>query len=306
MNPHEKILVTGGSGMVGRNLQAHLPNAKYTSSKEFDLTRQNDVQLLMGFFKFHRVVHGAAMVGGLEHNMNYQYEYFWKNNLMNTFMLEQCRAMEVKHLTAILSTCIYPSVAKSYPMTEEMMQEGAPSWSNYGYAIAKRAMASGIECLNRQYGMKYNYIIPCNLYGKFDKTGGNSHYVAALIKKIHIALTEQKECIELIGDGTPLRQFMLAEDLAKVIALMVEQDVTENFNVATEELYSIDEIARIALRACGAEHLKIKYMNDGMNGQFRKDCDTAKFKSLFPGFKFTRLEDGIRETYQHYKQQLEK
>lgn len=314
----ENILVTGGSGMVGRNLQPYLPTAKYISSKECDLENEQDCimivsgkkrlpgynNILIGNGGWNRIIHCGAKVGGLEDNMKYQYDYWEQNNLMNTLLLKYALIAQVPCFTAILSTCIFPNVATSYPMREEQMHESAPSPSNYGYAIAKRALASGIDCCNQQYGTKYNYLIPCNLYGKYDKTGSNSHYVASLIKKIYEAQMKGENHITLQGNGKPIRQFMLADDFARVIKLMVERDVTENFNVCPDELYTIHEIAEIALEACDAKHFAIKYERPELVGQFRKDADNSKFKSLFPDFKFTSLHDGIKSTYEFYKKQI--
>ncbi len=293
-----ETLVTGGTGMVGRNLQSLLPKAKYYGS-EYNL--MSPLSSYLVYLNTNRVIHLAAKVGGIKDNMIKQYDYFYQNIMMNTMLMEEARRLKIKRFTAILSTCIYPDVAKHYPMTEDMMHDSPPAISNYGYAIAKRALASGIDCCNQQYGTQYNYIIPCNLYGYWDKYGDNSHYVAALIKKIDIAKMNGDDHITLMGDGKPLRQFMFAEDLARILALCVEKDITESFNVATDELYTIDQIARIALKACNAKHLKIKYKNKNLSGQYRKDCDTTKFKKIFPDFKFTSLEEGIRKTYKHYK-----
>ena len=299
-NLQNTILVTGGTGMVGRNLKKLLPKAAYLGSKNCNLIKQNEIKELFSWSKFNRIIHLAAKVGGLEDNMKKQYDYYYENIMMNSMLLEYARTSGIKHFMAILSTCIYPSVASKYPMTEDMIDESPPAPSNYGYAVAKRALASSINCLNKQYGLNYNYLIPCNLYGINDKYGDNSHYVAALIKKIYDAKKANKKTITLMGDGKPLRQFMYAEDLARVIKLCIENNITENINVAPDELYTIDEIAKIALIACDAEHLKIVYKNKNLVGQHRKDCDNSKFKKLFPNFRFTTLKAGIKKTYKQY------
>ncbi len=159
---------------------------------------------------------------------------------------------------------------------------------------------------NKQYEMKYQYLIPCNMYGVGDKYDvDRSHFVAALIKKIYHAKVFGENSITLFGDGTPIRQFMDAYDLAKVIALCLENDITESFNVCPDEVYSIKQIAHIALEACDAQHLEIKFDRSKPNGQFRKDADNSKFKDIFPKFVFTSLLDGIRHTHRAFCEEME-
>ena len=301
LNKKKKILVTGGSGMVGRSLKKIMPNAIYLSSSNYDLTSEKNVSHMYHELKPNCVVHLGARVGGLIDNINRPYTYFTDNILMNTLLVESAKNNGIKRFIGILSTCIYPDVVESYPMTEDMLHQGPPTPTNFSYGYAKRCMAVQIESCNKQYGTKYSYLTPPNLYGEHDKTGENSHFVAALIKKIIIAKRNDDSKIILFGTGTPLRQFMYAQDLARVIQYCIENDITESFNVATPENLSIDEIARIALKACDAEHLKIEYDSTKPDGQYRKDVSIEKMKSIIPNFEFTPLYDGIRQTYESWK-----
>jgi GDP-L-fucose synthase len=106
--------------------------------------------------------------------------------------------------------------------------------------------------------------------------------------------------ITLFGDGTPLRQFLHANDLAKIIKLVIDNDITESFNVATYENYSIKEIANIALKSCDSTNLKIKFDTTKPNGQYRKDVSIEKLKSLFPEYLPISLVDGIKDIYKTY------
>jgi GDP-L-fucose synthase len=292
-----KIIVTGGSGMVGRFLKEIMPEATYLSSKDYNLTAEKDVVKMYFKHKPDIVIHLAAKVGGIIDNINKPAEYFTDNVLMNTNLVDYAYRYDVKRFIGILSTCIYPDEVKNYPMSENDLHIGPPTSTNFSYGYAKRALAVQIDAYNKQYGTKYNYIIPCNLYGEYDKHGENSHFVAALIKKIIDAKKENRKSIELFGTGNPLRQFMHAEDFAKIIKLIIDNDCCENFNVATLENYSINEIATIALKACDAENLEIKYDFNKPDGQFRKDVSIEKFEGLFPKFQFTNLYDGIKKTY---------
>jgi GDP-L-fucose synthase len=294
---YKKILVTGGSGMVGKSLQELIPQAFYISSKDCDLTNPIEVELLVKTHKPQVIIHLAAKVGGIVDNINKPAEYFDNNVLMNTLLLKSAYKYGVERFIGILSTCIYPDKVNTYPMTEDILHLGPPTPTNFSYGYAKRSLAVQIDAYNKQYGTKYQYLIPCNLYGEHDKYGENSHFVAALIKKIHNAKVAGENKITLFGTGKPLRQFMYSNDLAITIKRCIDEGIYDNFNVATKENISIDEIARIALKACDAEHIEIKYDSTKPDGQYRKDVDVTKFKEIFPEFENTKLEDGIRKVY---------
>ena len=294
---YKKILVTGGSGMVGKSLQELIPEASYISSKDCDLTNPIEVELLIKTHKPEVIIHLAAKVGGIIDNINKPAEYFDDNVLMNTLLLKSAHKYGVERFIGILSTCIYPDKVETYPMSEEMLHLGPPTPTNFSYGYAKRSLAVQIDAYNKQYGTKYQYLIPCNLYGEHDKFGENSHFVAALVKKIHNAKVAGENKITLFGTGKPLRQFMYSNDLAMTIKGCIDKGIYDNFNVATRENISIDEIARIALKACDAEHIEIEYDSTKPDGQYRKDVDVIKFKELFPDFENTKLEDGVRKVY---------
>jgi len=298
-----KIVVSGGSGQVGRSLKKIMPNAIYLSSKDYNLTSERGVAQMYHDLKPDCVVHLAAVVGGIIDNINKPAEYFTDNVLMNTLLVEYARFHNVKRFIGILSTCIYPDVVENYPMTEDMLHQGPPTPTNFSYGYAKRCMAVQIDACNKQYGTNYQYLTPCNLYSEYDKFGENSHFVAALIKKIHHAKIFGEDKITLFGTGNPLRQFILSHDLAEIIKICIDEEIYESFNVATEQNLSIDEIARVALRACGAEHLKIEYDSSKPDGQYRKDVSIEKMKSIIPDFKPTKLFHGISSTYSILEQE---
>jgi len=294
---NKRILVTGGSGMVGKSLRKILPKGIYESSSHYDLTKKEDVGLMLDLYKPDVVIHLAAKVGGIIDNIHKPAEYFVDNILINALLIDECRKRKVERFIGVLSTCIYPDVVEDYPMDEDMLHKGPPTLTNFSYGYAKRSMAVQIEATNKQYGTKYQYLTPCNLYGEFDKYGENSHFVAALLKKILMARKIGADEINLYGTGKPLRQFMLADDLAWIIKRVIEDDIYENMNVATEEIFSINDIAMIALKACDAEDLKIVYNDKFPDGQYRKDVSIKKLKSVIPNFISTPLYMGIRATY---------
>ncbi len=295
---NKKIVVTGGSGLVGSHLREILPNASYLSSKDYNLADCRQAELMVKETNPDVVVHLAARVGGLLDNMKHPVEYLEENILMNTNVLKFCHKYDVENVITMLSTCVYPDVVKNYPMTEKDLFNGPPPKSNFTYGLAKRCTASQIESYTKQYDKKWSYLIPCNLYGEYDKyTEHNSHFVSALIKKIH----ESDDSIELWGTGKPLRQFMYGADLAKVILYFIENKIFGGYNVAPNFNYSIAEMASIAKAAIGKENLSITYDSTKPDGQFRKDVDSSKLLNILNDFKFTELEEGIKLTYSRIK-----
>ena len=294
-----RILITGGSGMVGRSLKQYLPNAMYVSSKDYNLTSEYDVNKMFETLKPNVVIHLAAKVGGITDNIAKPAEYFDDNILMNTLLLKYSLKYGVTRFIGILSTCVYPNEVKNYPMIESDLHLGPPTKTNFSYGYAKRSLAVQIDAYNQQYNTKYQYLIPCNLYGEYDKYGDNSHFVAALIKKIHNAKINNHNKIILFGDGTPLRQFIHSDDLAYVIKYCLDNNIYDNMNVAISENLSITEMAQIALKACDAEHIKIEYDTTKLNGQYRKDVSVDLLKEKIPSFNPINLYNGIKKTYSY-------
>ena len=160
----KKILVTGGSGMVGRSLKDILPNATYLSSKDCDLINQSEVNGLIKYNNYDIVIHLAAKVGGIMDNIKNPADYFEDNVLMNTNLLKACKDNGVERFIGILSTCIYPDKVETYPMTEDMLHMGPPSPTNFSYGYAKRSLAVQIEAYNQQYRLCLQQLMVSQLY----------------------------------------------------------------------------------------------------------------------------------------------
>tara|TARA_R110002153_G_scaffold119109_1_gene264033 strand:- start:2343 stop:3257 length:915 start_codon:yes stop_codon:yes gene_type:complete len=296
---NKRILITGGTGTVGKHLQKIIPNGTFLGrSHEHggDLRDPQYVKWIMSSYAPDVVVHLAAKVGGIQENIQKPAEFFDDNILINTNVLKYSYQHGVKQFIGILSTCIYPDKVSSYPMTEKDLFLGPPTSTNFSYGYAKRALAVQIDAYNQQYGTKYNYLTPCNLYSEYDNFSNEKkmHFITALLHKIK----NSKGNIELLGDGTPLRQFMYAGDLAQVIKEVIDKEITESFNVACPENYSIHELATKTLGSLNKD-LYIRYSNPTLNGQYRKDVSSDKLKKLLPEFKFTSFKKGIKKVYKH-------
>jgi GDP-L-fucose synthase len=295
-----KILVTGGSGLVGTHLRKYLPHATYISSKQFDLTNELDVIRLFET-KWDAIIHLAAKVGGILENSTNQGIFFEENILMNTLLLKYAKIFKVPRLISILSTCMYPDIVSSYPMTLKDMHYGPPALTNFSYGYAKRSLAVQIDSYKHQWNLNWSYIVPCNLYGEGDKDlEHKSHFVTALIKKIYLARLNNETSITLFGDGTPLRQFVHADDLARIIELTLNRNISESFNFAPDENLSIKQIADVAIDSTGTP-LNIEFDTSKPKGQMRKDVSSEDVQILFPDFKFTPLEEGIKKVYKAYE-----
>jgi len=291
-----KIVVTGGSGLVGKYLQQYTDGV-FLNSSQYDLTFEPDVIDLYNDHKPDVVIHLAAKVGGIIDNITYPFEYYEENLLINTFLVKHARESGVKKFIGVLSSCIFPDVVDHYPMVEEDMHKDLPNINNYGYGYAKRVLGVHIDIARKQ-GLNYSYVIPSNLYGEFEHGDvSRKHFVGALLEKIHTAKQNGDDYITLFGDGTPLRQFTFAKDIAEILNMIVKHDIKENLNLSTPDNLTIDQMARMALEATDSQHLKIKYNTTKPNGQYRKDIDVTKFKNIFPNYEFTSYINGIKQTY---------
>lgn len=291
------ILVTGGTGLVGTYLKELLPDGIFLSSSDCDLRNINDVRTIFNFIKPDIIVHAAAHVGGILDNINNPVNYLENNLLINTNVIRMAHEFEVNKLIGLLSSCAYPDVVDKYPMIEADLFRSEPTKTNYGYAYSKRCMALQIDLYKAKYEYDWSYMIPCNLYGKYDKFGlHNSHLVSSLIEKLKNA----EHYINLLGTGKSLRQFMYAGDLAVVIKYFIDNNINENVNVANNEIYSIREIAKIALKACNKKYIKLLFdENELLDGQYRKDISSEKLLSIMPELKFTSLFNGIKSVYEY-------
>ena len=291
------VLITGGTGLVGKYLQQYIKDGIYLGSRDYDLTKEDQVIAMYEKYRPSVVIHLAAKVGGIMDNIAYPFEYYEDNLLMNTYMVKYARLFKIDKFVGALSSCIYPDVVKRYPLTEQDLHKDLPNANNFGYGYAKRVLGCHIDIAKKQ-GLNYSYIIPSNLYGEFEHGDvSRKHFVGALLEKIHVAKQQANDSITLFGDGTPLRQFTFAKDVAEILDLIIKDDIKENLNISTPSNFSIDFMAREALEAPDSQDIRIIYDTSKPNGQMRKDIDTAKFKNIFSNYEFTPYIKGIKQTY---------
>jgi len=288
--------------LVGHALQKIYPDAVYIGSRDYDLTKEEDVKKMFQRFKPDRVIHLAAKVGGIKANMMYPADFIYQNIMMNTLVVHYAYKYDVKKLIGVLSNCAYPDVAKSYPLTEDQLYDGPPQSTNFSYAYAKRALGVQIQSYRKQYGCNFFCVIPCNLYGPYDNFDETeSHFLAALIRKIYEAKVNKTKEIKLLGTGKPLRQYLYSEDLAQILLVLLEKyDGVEPINIAPRENPSIEEIAETALKVIGCSDCKIVFDKTFPDGQFRKDLSIERLLKVIGDFRFTPLPVGVKKTYRWY------
>lgn len=297
-----KVLVTGGSGMVGRNLQdieGDNPDFVFLSSSDYNLENYYDVKKCFEKFKPSIVVHLAAKVAGLYGNINENLQMLATNCIINVNVINACKEFNVKKLVNISSTCVFPDKV-TYPLRSEFILNGPPHSSNSGYAIAKRLMHSASKILSECTLTKVINLIPTNLYGKYDNYDSTrSHVVPALIRKVENA-KKTGTVITLSGSGSAMRQFLLASDFAKIIHKCVYYNMKENFlsiivSPPADAEISISSLVLEIIESFNMDNAKIEYDCTLPDGQYKKTADNSELEKVFPGFEFTSLKDGLAQ-----------
>jgi GDP-L-fucose synthase len=300
------ILVTGGSGFLGRAVASRLPGAVTFSSRELDLTDGQAVADAFSDWKPEVVVHLAARVGGVKANMSRQADFLIDNLRIDGNVLAALRVTPPTHLLSMLSTSMYPGqlASERYPMTEGMVEDGPPPPSNASYATAKRALWHGTRALNRQYGVPYTALVPANLYGPGDHFGQEDcHFLAAAIDRIERARVSGAPSVKFFGTGRALRQYVLVDDLAALVALLVERGpLNSTVNVAPERSRTVRELAFAVAEVAGYEG-EIAFTGRGPDGQLLKDVSTEHLQAAIPEWRDieTDLADGLALTLERYR-----
>mgnify|MGYP003113277185 CR=1 FL=1 len=298
---YNKVLVTGGTGFLGKNLSLHMKDWVYLSSKDCDLTDYRDVMNTFQAYNPDAIVHLAARVGGIKDNVEHQADFCHLNNLMNINVLKVANDLNINRVLSCLSTCAFPDVLDKYPFTEDSLFDGKPAISNLSYGMTKRMLKVASDSYRAQYGRNYSTFCPSNLYGPFDSFNSiNSHFIPAMISRMHSATIGAT--VEFWGTGNPLRQQLYVKDLCEIIPILLEDHNTDiPLIVAPDENLSIRQTIEIFEKIL-KKHLKIKY-NGKLDGQYRKDGSNRKFKELLKSFEFTKIEKGLKKTYEWYKKE---
>mmetsp|Transcript_10350 Transcript_10350/g.31007 ORF Transcript_10350/g.31007 Transcript_10350/m.31007 type:complete len:226 (+) Transcript_10350:292-969(+) len=211
--------------------------------------------------------------------------------------MECCREFGVEKLVSCLSTCIFPDKT-TYPIDETMIHDGAPHESNEGYAYAKRLIDVMNRCYQDQHGCKFTSIVPTNVYGPYDNFSiEEGHVIPGLVHKAYLAKERDSNFI-IWGSGTPLRQFIHAEDLgALTVWTMRNYDEVDPIilSVGEEDEVSIADVAKMIAKEMGLRDDQVQFDTSKADGQFKKTASNAKLRTYLPDYEFKPMDEGIRE-----------
>lgn len=308
MEKNSRIFVAGHRGMVGSAIVRELEKRGYSnivtrSSKELDLRRQADVEDFFAEQKIEYVFLAAAKVGGIIANERHPADFMYDNMIMEMNVIHASYENNVKKLLFLGSSCIYPRLAPQ-PMPEACLLTGALEQTNEAYALAKISGLKYCEYLNRQKGTDYISVMPTNLYGVNDNYHPeHSHVLPALIRRFHEAKQSGAESVTCWGTGTPLREFLYADDLAEACVYLMEnysaeQLGNETVNIGSGKEVSIKELTEAVAEVIGYEG-KIEWDTTRPDGTPRKLLDISKLTSL--GWSAsTELKSGIALAYKDF------
>lgn len=305
----KKILLTGGSGMVGRNLLENFAIKEFDvfapRSKELDLRDFNAVQRFLLNKKPDMVIHVAGKVGGIQANMREPVNFLLENMDMGRNIVWASHQVGVKQLINVASSCMYPR-NHNEPLSEEMILKGELESTNEGYALAKIVTTKLCEYITREdSSYQYKTLIPCNIYGRHDKFDPlNSHLIPAIIHKLDLAKKSNLTTVDIWGDGTARREFMYAGDLADMIIRAVKEFDTlpAVMNIGLGYDYSINEYYKSVAEVLGYNGVFIHDMSKPV-GMARKLVSVERQK-VWGWEPKTALITGIESTYKFYLKEL--
>ena len=305
MNKDSKIYIAGHRGMVGSAIHRKLLGLGYTNiitrtSSELDLRVQEPVN---EFFESERpdyVFLAAAKVGGIMANNLYRADFLYENLMIQSNVIHSAYATKVSKLMFLGSSCIYPKLAPQ-PMKEEYLLTGLLEQTNEPYAIAKIAGIKMCDAYRAQYGCNFISVMPTNLYGPNDNYDlQNAHVLPTLIRKFHEAKQNGDPAVTIWGTGTPMREFLHADDLASACVYLMENYNEEGLvNIGTGEDVTITELAMLIKEIVGYEGALV-YDHTKPDGTPRKLMDVSKLTNL--GWKYSiELKEGLGQVYADYR-----
>ncbi len=305
MSPRGTMLLTGGRGMVGRNIREHARASGWTilapSSRELDLTDAAATAAYLQAQKPDIVIHAAGKVGGIQANMANPVAFLDINATIGRNVIMGARAAGVRRLINLASTCIYPRAAPN-PLAEEAVLTGPLEPTNEGYALAKIMALRLCQYIQQETpDLLYKTLIPCNLYGRHDSFDpATSHMVPAVIAKLHAAREAGQDTVDIWGDGTARREFMYAGDLADaVLRAAADMDALPDLmNVGVGRDHSVNDYYAAAAEIVGWQGTFTHDLSKP-TGMQQKLCDTSR-QTAWGWTPQTGLRAGIAATYQFF------
>lgn len=294
-----KVLITGGTGFLGQNLNSVLKSKGYNISSigsSWNLKKEDACYDALRTFTPDVVIHAAGTVGGIGANKENPGKFMYENLIMGTNLIEACKNYSIKKFILLGTVCAYPKYTP-VPFNEKDLWNGYPEETNAPYGIAKKTLMKLVETYHQQYGMNGVCLIPVNMYGPYDHFNlTTSHVIPALILKFYNALRNGVDTVDIWGTGDASREFLYAPDCAEAIALAIEKDIgPEPINIGTgKEIKIYDLVTEIANQMCfkGAIH----FDTTKPDGQPRRCLDTTRAKERLGFEAKTNLKMGLEQT----------
>ncbi len=298
-----RVYVAGHRGMVGSAIVRRLQSIGFeiltVERSQLDLSRQSDVELWLKHSSPDIVILAAAKVGGILANDAYPADFLYQNLAIESNVIHASHLAGVDRLIFLGSSCIYPKFAPQ-PIQEQALLSGPLERTNQWYAIAKIAGIKMCEAYRRQFSRRYISIMPCNLYGPNDNFDlASSHVLPALIRKVHTAKEQDADEVIVWGTGTPRREFLHVDDLARgVVFCMDKYDENEPINCGAGQDVSIRELAEIVAETIGFRG-RLRFDASKPDGTPKKLMDSGRLAAL--GWKpEIGLAEGVATTYQWF------
>ncbi|CAG8457004.1 4364_t:CDS:2 [Ambispora gerdemannii] len=310
MTTEKVIIVTGGSGLVGKAIEWVIENdngrfGRKDGEKWIFLTKAT--RAIFEKYKPTHVIHLAALVGGLFKNLKYKLDFLRDNLLINDNVLHTAHEYKVEKVVSCLSTCVFPDKT-TYPIDETMIHNGPPHHSNFGYAYAKRLIDTQNKAYFDQFGHRFTSVIPTNVFGPHDNYDlQDSHVIPGLIHKCYLAKKNGTPFV-VAGTGKPLRQFIYSRDLAKLfIWVLREYDQIDPIilSVGEKDEVSIKDVADTIVKYLGFGG-SYSFDTTKADGQFKKTASNAKLLSYLPDFEFTQFDVAIQESVNWFLENYDK
>lgn len=300
------ILVTGGTGFLGRNIQDLIRNSSqfddyiFLGKKDFDLIEKDNAYEMYKLYKPKKVIHLAALSGGIGDNDSRPADYLYINNTINNNVFKFACDFKVEKILYTMGGCSYPANAIS-PISENTLFEGMPQEQSSAYSLTKALGYIALQSYRKQYGLNFMTLVPGNLYGSYDNFNlEKSHVIPAMIRKLYEAKLNNLKSLTFWGTGAPKRDFVFCADVAKILIHYVNnKSKFDIVNVSSQSSISMKDLALSIKKIIGYD-LDILWDTSRPDGQLVKIYDSSRIhnEGLYCE---TSLTDGLTETIKWFQ-----